>query len=183
LNRALTGSYDRDEFQSSSHRRAETLMCPLRLVADDRAGPTAVGILVPPARRTCLIVRPRSLSFDLLVLAEARGTTFREFDHEQAGRAAEALFDAFVEWSERGFERPADAFESAPLSENERHLRIHVGPFHLIACERRPGQAYAPIVFPDLQSFRAAAEALAALLRPSSGIEQEFYLNTRHFQR
>jgi hypothetical protein len=31
-------------------------MCPLRRVEDDRAGPSALGILVPPGRRTFLIV-------------------------------------------------------------------------------------------------------------------------------
>ena len=99
--------------------RAASAMCPLRLVAADRAGPTAVGILVPPSRRPCLIVRPRSISFDLLVLAEARGITFREFDREQAGRAAEALFDTLVEWSSRRIECRIGS-EMADSSENER---------------------------------------------------------------
>jgi hypothetical protein len=147
-------------------------MSPLRLVADDKAGPNAVGILVPPARRTFLIVRPRSLPFDLLVLAEADGTTFRDFDREQASRAAEALFDALAEGSP-GCVELTESFQ----------VRVHVGPFHLLACERRAGQPYAPLVLPDADSARAAAARITSLLFPSDGVEQEFYLNTRHFQR
>jgi hypothetical protein len=153
-------------------------MCPLRLVADDRAGPTAVGILVPPARRTCLIVRPRSLPFDLLVLSEARGTAFRGFDREQAGRAAEALFDALTGWAAGN---PGCVEENASGASFE--VRVHVGPFHLLVCDRQPGQPYAPLLFADAAAARAAAGHIATLLCPPAGVEQEFYLNSHHFQR
>jgi hypothetical protein len=154
-------------------------MCPLRLVADDRAGPTAIGILVPPSRRTFLIVRPRSLSFDLLVLAAAGSTAFREFEHEQANRAAEALFDALGAcWG-------SDSVQAEFLAAGSDgfHLTVRVGPFHLLACRRQPGQPYAPLPFSDIDSVRAAAARVLALLSPPSGVEQEIYLNTRHFQR
>lgn len=154
-------------------------MCPLRLVADDRAGPAAVGILVPPARRTFLIVRPRSLPFDLLVLADACGTAFRDFDREQAGRAAEALFDALTGWSAGS---PGRVEETAASGEGFE-VRVHVGPFHLLVCDRRPGQPYAPLLFADADSARAAAGRVATVLRPPADVEQEFYLNSRHFRR
>ncbi len=159
-------------------------MCALRLVTADRAGPGAVGILVPPARRTFLIVRPRPLPFDLLLLAEARGTAFRDFDREQAGRVAEALFDALSEWSRGGAGRvEVSAARSGGVRAEGFHVCVHVGPFHLLACGRRPGQAYDALSFPDAATARTAAEQLGALLSPPEGAEQEVYLNTRHFQR
>jgi hypothetical protein len=159
-------------------------MCPLRLVADDRAGPAAVGILVPPLRRTFVIVRPRSLPFDLLVLAEARGVGFREFDRDQAGRAAEALFDALSNWSSTsGRVEESAAADSGGMASAGLHVRVHIGPFHLLACERRPGQPYAPLHFADTESARLAVDRLTDLLCPAAGTEQEFYLNTRNFQR
>jgi hypothetical protein len=158
-------------------------MSTLRLVADDRAGPAAVGILVPPSRRTFLIVRPRPLPFDLLVLADARGTAFREFDHEQARRAAESLFDALGDWSGGGAGRVEETAAPGGATNGSRQLRVHVGPFHLLACDRRPGQPYVPFLFANAASAGAAADRLMALLRPPAGTEQEFYFNTRSFQR
>ncbi len=158
-------------------------MSALRLVAGDRAGPNAIGILVPPSRRTILIVRPRSLPFDLVVLAAANGLAFREFEHEQAGRAAEALFDALGEWSTAGVGRAACTPVASATSCDGFHVSVRVGPFHLVACDRRPGQPYAPLLFADGAAAEAAAAGVTALLRPPSGAEQEIYLNTRHFQR
>jgi hypothetical protein len=159
-------------------------MCPLRLVDDGRAGPAAVGILVPPARRTFVIVRPRSLSFDLLVLGDARGTAFREFDREQAGRAAEALFDALGKWSTKGDGRIELCPANNPGDERAEmfQLRVHVGPFHLLACDRRPGQPYIPLLFSDAACGRSASAGIASLFCPPIEIEQEFYLNTRNFR-
>jgi hypothetical protein len=139
---------------------------------------------VPPSRRTFLIIRPRTLSFDLLVLAEAQGFAFREFDSEQAGRAADALFDALCHWS-NGDVKIEQAAEAAANGESPGglYLRVHIGPFHLIACERRPGHAYAPLRFADAAGVSRAANQLTEMLCPPGGIEQEFYLNTRHFQR
>jgi hypothetical protein len=158
-------------------------MSAIRLVEGDRAGPAAVGILVPPLRRTFLIVRPRSLSFDLLVLAEANGTAFREFDRDQASRAGEALFDTLGAWSSRGCIEESAVPPTADSAPGGFHLRVHVGPFHLIACERRPGQPYMPLQFTDPACLRDAVTHLSRLLCPPPGVEQEFYLNTRNFQR
>jgi hypothetical protein len=117
------------------------------------------------------------------VLAEARGTAFRGFDREQAGRAGEALFDALTAWSEGG-PGLAEATATASADGGDCYqLRVRAGPFHLLACARQPGQPYVPFSFPDALSARAAAESIAALLCPAPGVEQEFYLNTRHFQR
>jgi hypothetical protein len=158
-------------------------MSSLRLVADDRAGPSAIGILAPPARRTILIVRPRSLPFDLLVLAESGGTAFREFEREQAGRAAEALFDTLADWSASNPLRVECTPTAGTASPDSFQLRVHVGPFHLLACDRRPGQPYVALAFADLAAARATADRLTRLLCPPPGNDQEVYLNTRNFQR
>jgi hypothetical protein len=157
-------------------------MSALRLVADDRAGPAAVGILVPPSRRTFLIVRPRSLPLDLLVLAESAGTAFREFEREQASRAAEALFDLLAEWSGSNPVR-VECAPAAGDAADAFYLRVQVGPFHLLACDRRPGHPYVPLAFADFASARSTAERVTRLLCPPPGSDQEVYLNTRNFQR
>jgi hypothetical protein len=154
-------------------------MSALRLVTDNRAGPAAVGILVPPSRRTFLIVRPRSLPLDLLVLAESGSNAFREFEREQAGRAAEALFDILAGSNPGRVECATAAGDAADAF----YLRVHVGPFHLLACDRRPGQAYVPLAFADLASARSTAQRVTRLLCPPLGSDQEVYLNTRNFQR
>src|SRR5207302_3778230 len=62
-------------------------MCPLRRVEDAHAGPHAVGILVPPGRRTVVIVRPRALIWDLLLTGERNsltGSPFQELTQEEA---------------------------------------------------------------------------------------------------
>lgn len=171
-----------DEPVKASSWRTDCVMCPLRRVADDQAGPSAVGILTPPGRRTFLIVRPRSLFFDLLLLSDARGLVFRDFDREQASRVAEALFDALKDRALNSL----DHFEVTAVGDAMAkgfHVRVHVGVFHLLVCARQPGQPYAPLLFPDVDTARTAMSRLSELLCPPTDIEQEVYLNTYHFQR
>ena len=63
-------------------------MCALRRVEGDRAGPDALGILVPPARRTFVILRPRALPWDLLLLRDPEAEAFRELGRDEAHAAA-----------------------------------------------------------------------------------------------
>ena len=156
-------------------------MCALRRVADDQAGPAALGILIPPGRRTFLILRPRSLSWDLLLLRAPEGTAFREMGREEANATAHALGRALEKWS-LGSGSGAVETVSAPQGQGFL-LRAGVEGFHLLACPRRPGQAYQPAVFADADSARAAADKLAPVLCPPAGVEQELYLNTRNFAR
>ena len=69
-------------------------MCPLRRVEDHRAGPSALGILVPPGRRTFLILRPRALSWDLLLLRPNGAQAFREMPQNEATTLVLALYHA-----------------------------------------------------------------------------------------
>jgi hypothetical protein len=156
-------------------------MCALRRVADDQAGPAALGILVPTGRRTFLILRPRSLSWDLLLLRAPGGTAFREMGREEATAAAHAFAQALERWS---LGSAGGAVETVPAPEGQGFLlRAGVEGFHLLACSRRPGQAYQPAVFADADSARAAADQLASVLCPPAGVEQELYCNTRNFAR
>ena len=71
-------------------------MNAFRLVEAEKAGPMALGILVPPGPRTLLILRPRVLKeLDLLVVQSDRRTgpttTFRVFGREEATAAIERL--------------------------------------------------------------------------------------------
>jgi hypothetical protein len=151
-------------------------MCPLRRVEGHRAGSSALGILVPPGQRTFLIVRPRSLSWDLLLLRPDSATEFHELYREQAGRIAEALYEELGS--------AADGIEEVACPEGRGfRVQIRVGPFLLMVCGRQPGQPYQPLIFPDGEEARAAAEQLHGVLRPSESNEQEVYLNTRHFTR
>ena len=102
-------------------------MCPLRRVEDHHAGPSALGILVPPGRRTFLIVRPRSLPWDLLLLRPDSATAFHELYREQAGRIAEALYEELGNW-------PKSAATLPPL---HRRARAN-GPRWVASTNARP---------------------------------------------
>ncbi len=155
-------------------------MCSLRRVEDHRAGPSALGILTPPGRRTVLIVRPRSLSWDLLLLRPDSTEAFRELPREEAARLALEVFQALCQWSEGA----SGHIEEIACPEGEGFwLRVRVGAFALLLCGRQAGQPYRPLTFPDAESALAAAGQLRGILRPAANIDQEVYLNTSHFAR
>jgi hypothetical protein len=159
-------------------------MSAFRLVDDDQAGPRAVGLLVPPGRRTLVIVRPRALPWDLLIVHSrprvGATTTFRDFGPAEAAAAAEGLCLALQEWPRGGPGR----VEAVPAPGGAGYVvRGEVGIFPLLACPRRPGEPYQPVIFPDADEAREAADALAGVLRPAPDAGQELYVNTRHFTR
>lgn len=153
-------------------------MCPLRRVEDHRAGPSALGILVPPGRRTFLIVRPRALSWDLLLLQPGSAAAFRETPHGEADRLAHELLLALRHWSEGG---SGHVEEVACPDGRGFWVRVRVGPFALLACGRQPGRPYEPLTFADADTALSAAAQLRGILRPPQNVEQEVYLNTHHF--
>jgi hypothetical protein len=150
-------------------------MPAFRRVEDAQAGPTALGILVPPSRRTFLILRPRSLAFDLVLLRQAEDTLFREMSHDEAAAAALHLSRALQEQAESGVEVVTDPDDGS-------WLRAKVGSLFLIACRRAPAKPYEPLFFADPQAAQDAVGRLALILCPPAGTEQELYFNTRHFQ-
>lgn len=151
-------------------------MSSLRLVADERAGPTALGILLPPGMRTVLIVRPRALGWDLLLVQGMSGTTFRQMGQEEAKGVARTFFDALQEWG-----RGAPGHVGVVPSASGHLVWVDVGDFCLVACERQPGQPYRLLSFADEDEARQAAARTAVVLHPPQNVDQEVYFNTRHF--
>ncbi len=149
-------------------------MCPMRQVQSDRAGPAALGILVPPGARTFLILRPRALAFDLVLLRPDE-PAFHDLAPEEGQNAARQLVRALVDRSDNRIETP-----TGPGSSGWR-LRLTIGPFTLLACPREPGRPYRPLTLPDAATADAAAAALALLLAPADDVVQEVYTNTRYF--
>ncbi len=155
-------------------------MSSLRLVPDDQAGPAALGILVPPGTRTLLIVRPRNLSWDLLLVQGIAGNSFRELDSAEAPGVAREFFLALENWSCGGI----GLVEAVAASEGQGHfVWIDVGDFCLVVCARLPGQPYRPLVFGQLDEARQAVARITSILHPPEGMVQEVYFNTRHFTR
>jgi hypothetical protein len=150
-------------------------MCPLRRIADDRAGPSALGILVPPGPRTFLILRPRALPWDLVLLRDD-GATFHEMSRPEAQAAAHCLFAALEDGPDAG----VDPFEAAHVP-GGCWLRVAVRSYRLVVCRRAPGQAYRPAVFADVAGAEAVAASLQAVLFPTGGAVQEVYFNQHHF--
>jgi hypothetical protein len=152
-------------------------MGAFRRVEPEQAGPGALGILVPPGKRTFVILRPRALPWDLLVLRDPEGPAFHDLAHDEATFAAQTLYRALCEWAGGG----PGLVEALPDPAGFR-LRATVGPFALLACPRRPGRPYEPLVCPPAEA-NAAVRDLTAALRPEGPAEQEVYFNSRHFER
>lgn len=155
-------------------------MCPLRRVEDHRAGPSALGILVPPARQTLVIVRPRALAWDLVLLRPGSLAAFRELPRREADRLAQELLHSLRQWSDGA---SGHVEEWACPDGRGFWVRVRVGPFALLTCGRQPGRPYQPLIFPDVETALSAATQLRGILRPPAHVEQEVYLNTLHFQQ
>lgn len=157
-------------------------MGTLRRVEAERAGPSALGILIPPGRRTFLIARPRSLTCDLLLLQGAEGSTFRVLGQPEAqdlARDLARLLEDGPAITPSGSGKRVELVATATGTGS--WLRARVGPLVLLACPRRAGQPYEPLVFTDETEARAVAARLEAILWPHPGVDQELYFNTRHF--
>jgi len=155
-------------------------MSPFRCVEGHDAGPAALGVLAPPGRRTFLILRPRALPWDLVLLQPAHPSVFHEMDRDEAAAAARQLAAALEAWAAGGPGRVETA--DAPQGPGV-WLRVHAGPFSLLLCPRAPGRPYEAQRFADGEAARAAADKLARFLSPPPGAGQELYFNTRHFGR
>jgi hypothetical protein len=148
-------------------------MGSFRRVEGEQAGAGALGILVPPARRTFVILRPRALPWDLLLCRSPAELSFRELSHDEASAAAQGLY--------RALRDGLVAIDPLPGAEGCR-LRVQVGPFALVACPRQPGRPYAPLACPEAD-IAAAVGRLLGVLSPAGPEEQELYFNMRFFER
>jgi hypothetical protein len=173
-------------------------MPALRRVPGNQAGPDAVGILLPPGGRTVLIVRPRVLPWDLLLVQGIAGIAFRELSPTEAPGVAEAFFRALDDWNQGGPGHVGAAATSLPrVGERAREgsdtqratapggylVWADVGDFALVACERLPGQPYMPRTFLIEEEARQAATQIGMALCPAGPVQRDVYFNTRHFAR
>lgn len=156
---------------------------PFRRVEAEKAGPQALGVLVPPGKRTLIVIRPRALDWDLLPmgpLGEGDAVPlFWEVSREQAPMLAERLLEALEAWASGGNGR-VEAIASA--DGDGYQVRAAVGPFILIVCQRIPGQRYQPFLFDSVSEAQDAVDRLTPFLCPIAS-EQEAYFNTRNFAR
>jgi hypothetical protein len=149
-------------------------MCAFRRVEAEQAGPSALGLLIPPSRRTVLILRPRRLAWDL-VLAQPGGG-FREMNREEAEHVAYQVAAALE--TAGGYVEPVYS-----LDQGGSWLRVRIDSYTLTVCARIPGQPYQPLLFAGTEAAGVAVEALTKLLHPPADVEQEMYLNTCNFTR
>ncbi|MGE3804931.1 MAG: hypothetical protein AB7K24_09695 [Gemmataceae bacterium] len=147
-------------------------------VEGKQAGPEAVGVLVPPGRRTMVIVRPRALDWDLLPLGpEQAGKPFPlwEVSHLEAAPLAASICDAL---------ESANGLRVEPIGTPLGYqIRASVGRFVLIVCDRVPGQPYQPSHFEKVSRAQEVADLVLASLNPSAASPGQLYLNTQNFQR
>ena len=152
-------------------------MSLLRRVLGERAGPQAIGLLAPPGPRTVVIVRPRALAWDLLVL-RADALAIREVEPSEAETIVQVLADVLEPVASGELGRT----EVQPTGEGFV-VRADLGRFRLLACLRVPGEAYRPVLFASLDEANHAAACIAAALCPPPEGQHELYFNTRHFRR
>jgi hypothetical protein len=147
-----------------------------RRVADHQAGPAALGILVPPGRRTQVILRPRSLTWDLLPVRVREQAVFCEFGRDEAASLARRIHET-LETAQ------GDQQVRVQAAADGYRVCAAVGDYLWMICGRVLGQAYRPVVFATQEQAEVAAQRIAAVLWPGPGTEQEVYFNTQNFTR
>jgi hypothetical protein len=154
---------------------------PFRRVESRQAGPTALGILVPPGSRTLVILRPRSLSWDLLPARwNGEGDSppvFCTFTRDEAAAVARRLQQALAHAVEAG----SNPVETSGDAHGVCQVWIRTGELVWIVCRRAPGTAYEPAVFSERDEARRLAEQLTPICWPAPDAVQEYYFNTQHF--
>jgi hypothetical protein len=143
-----------------------------------------VGILVPPGNRTLIVLRPRALDIDLVLVRPGRDDGdrpgFMEMTRQQAGVDAQKLAQALVSWAGGG----AGQVEALAADDGEGYwVQVEVETFSLIACGRLPGQPYRPRAFGTLEEAERTADELRAVLCPPADANQELYTNLSQFGR
>src|SRR5262249_23565372 len=111
-------------------------MPTFRSVNAGKAGPNAVGILVPPGSRTLVVVRPRALPVDLVMVRRGEdggfGSGFMEEGRQTAGLEAQKLAKALM----GSATDQALQVEVVPSADGGYWVQVLVDVFPLIACQR-----------------------------------------------
>jgi hypothetical protein len=151
-------------------------------VEDRKAGPNALGILVPPGRRTVVIVRPRALPWDLLAAAlpaEAiQPLTFLDFDRDEAARVARGFHHDLEECAQNSNHPPevkTNLWGAGYLVGIKRHNLFW------LTCRREPGRSYGPMIWTSAEECQEVVRRLRELLCPEPVSRQEIYFNTQNF--
>jgi hypothetical protein len=142
-------------------------MGSFRKVEGEKAGSEALGILIPPAKRTFVILRPRALPWDAVLCRGPDDLAFADLAHDEASAAAQGLYRAL---------RTGARVEAL----GDGRLRVTAGGFALLVCPRLPGRPYAPLVCGSGEAT-AIGQRVAEVVCPAG--EQEVYFNTRFFER
>ena len=145
-------------------------MTAYRRVDAGKAGPNALGILVPPGEQTQVVVRPRPLLWDLLPARWNGESTvppsFCRFTRDEAASVARRLHLA-LEACAAAVSNPIETFGDA--SGRRFQVWLRVLEFFWILCSRAPGQAYCPAAFSSRAEAEQAAIRADAFLLPRSG--------------
>lgn len=157
-------------------------MPAFRRVDVQRAGATALGILVPPGVNTLVILRPRGLDWDLLPARWAgdAGTPphFCQFGRDEAAQVARRLAQALEEAALAGRD-PVETFGD-PAGQHLQ-LWVRAGEYVWIVCRRVPGQPYQPLVFTGHDEAALAGRRIGPYVHPAPDANQEYYFNTQNF--
>jgi hypothetical protein len=155
---------------------------PFRRIEARLAGPSALGILVPPGARTVVILRPRALECDLLPASwsgeKDAPPVFATFGRDEASVVARQLFEHLDTAVCQGV-NPVETLGDAQGRRFQVWLRAR--DFVWIMCRRAVGQAYQPLVFDTYEQARAAAEILTSCVWPQADLVQDCYFNTQQF--
>jgi hypothetical protein len=159
-------------------------MSPFQHVEASQASRSALGILMPPGPRTLVILRPRSLDWDLVIVRPDGEpnprTLFWEITRDEGAELVTELRGNLEEWAHGGLGR----VEPVPAPGGVGyHVRVGVGRFVLLTCGRVPGVPYKPAVFDSVSQALTAAERIAAVLCPAPNSRQEIYFNTDNFRK
>lgn len=158
-------------------------MSPFHQIEASQASRSALGILMPRGPRTLVILRPRSLDWDLVPVRpdgeSDQRTLFWEVNRDEGEELISELHRSLEEWANGGLGR----VEPAPAPGGAGYLvRVGVGRFVLLTCGRVPGVPYKPAVFENVSQALAAAERIAAVLCPAADTPQEIYFNVDNFR-
>lgn len=154
-------------------------MPPFRRVDHAKAGAAAVGILVPPGRRTAVIIRPRALTWDLVPARVENGVrAFCQFDRDEAAGVARTLQQELAHLANA--EGDPFVMLSSPASPGFQ-IGVKSAAYYWIVCARTPGKAYEALQFATQTEAEEAAARLRQFLCPKRDANQEYYFNTQHF--
>jgi hypothetical protein len=147
-----------------------------------RAGPTALGILVPPGLRTVVILRPRAVNWDLLPLQpgreQAQPAVYCTFGRDEAALLARRIQLAL----ERGAGCPPNPVEVVATAPGAGFgVCARVENYLWVVCPRVSGQPYQLCLFASVEEAERAAARLTPFLWPAADARQEYYFNTQGF--